>query len=239
MKRRIALAAAAATTLLCTTPVVAGVGGAADAKPAPAGPGYDLLFVRHAHTTYPVPEEELSPTGIAQATALADLLHDAPIASVDTSMMVRSFQTGDNVAADHDLPVRADEAISEVAFDTSGFTSVEEGYARIGQIMLGWMQGHDRDNGFGAESYDDVLARWTPWWEDYVREHRNDRGTGVVVAHGALLGLMLQQECDNEVTPTFALSNGLANTGMVKAHLAPNGTLTCTEWNGVAVPSAS
>ncbi|MBT2248190.1 histidine phosphatase family protein [Arthrobacter sp. BHU FT2] len=61
--------------------------------------------MRHANTHYPVPEQELSPLGIQQATVLAEKLSEFPIASVDTSMMVRSFQTGDNIAADHDLPV--------------------------------------------------------------------------------------------------------------------------------------
>lgn len=193
---------------------------------------------RHAHTTYPVPEQELSPLGIQQATALAASLHHAPIESVDTSMMVRSFQTGDDVAADHDLPVRADEAISEVAFNLADVPPAQQ-LQKVGEIMGAWLGGQERANGFGGESYDEVVARWTPWWQGYVREHRNDRGTGVVVAHGALLALMLQRTCANEVAPAFALQNGLANTGMVKAHLSPAGTLTCTEWNGVALPSAS
>lgn len=238
MNRRARLTAATAA-LLCSLPLAASIGNVADAKPKPAAAasGYDLLFVRHAHTNYPVPEEELSATGIAQATALATSLHDAPIASVDTSMMVRSFQTGDNVAADHDLPVLADERISEVFFDLSDVPQ-SEAYAKVGRIMGAWMNGQDRAKSFGGESYDDVVARWTPWWENYVREHHNDRGTGVVVAHGALLALMLQRTCDNQIDPQFALTNGLANTGIVKAHLAPNGTLTCTEWNGLPVPDA-
>ncbi|MBT2248191.1 phosphoglycerate mutase family protein [Arthrobacter sp. BHU FT2] len=101
------------------------------------------------------------------------------------------------------------------------------------------MEGKQRSNGFGAESYNDVLARWTPWWQEYVREHRNDQGTRVVVSHGALLGLMLQNTCVNEMAPQFVVQNNLANSGMVKAHLAPNGDLTCTEWNGVPIPSGN
>ncbi|TNM50234.1 histidine phosphatase family protein [Nocardioides albidus] len=237
MNRRIRASLVATTAaVLAITPFLTGA--QAGAKPTPAGPGYDLLFVRHAHTNYPVPEQELSATGIQQATALANALHDAPIESVDTSMMVRSFQTGDNVAADHDLPVRADEAISEVAFNLADVPPAQQ-LQKVGEMMGAWLGGQQRANGFGGESYDEVVARWTPWWEQYVREHRNDRGTGVVVAHGALLALMLQRTCANEVTPAFALQNGLANTGIVKAHLSPNGTLTCTEWNGVAIPSAS
>lgn len=206
--------------------------------PESRAPGYDILFVRHANTNYPVPEQELSSLGIQQASALAEKLRDDPIASVDTSMMVRSFQTGDNIAADHDLPVQADEAISEVTFNLNHVPAAEQ-HARVLDIMLQWLEGKQRSNGFGAESYDDVVARWTPWWQEYVREHRKDQGTGVVVSHGALLGLMLQRTCANNVAPQFVVQNNLANTGMVRARLSPNGDLTCTEWNGVAIPAGS
>lgn len=61
----------------------------------------------------------------------------------------------------------------------------------------------------------------------------------MVVAHGGIYIVMLPEACSNEITPEFALDNTLDNTGMVKATLHPNGTLTCSEWNGVPVPSAS
>lgn len=241
MSRRLrlgtALAATATTAALIAAPPMLASGVDATAAPAP-GPGYDILFVRHAHTTYPVPEEELSPTGIVQAAALVERLADEPIRSVDSSIMLRAFQTADGVAADHDVPVLADEDIREVEFDLDGIPQ-SQWTAHYLPILTQWLHGEERDNGFGAESYDDVQARWDRWWDDYVREHRNDKGAGVVVAHGGVLALMLPATCSNEVTAEFSLSHILANTGMVKAHLSPNGRLECTEWNGVAVPSAS
>jgi len=243
MNRRIRLAAALAATLVATPLAVTAHAGAGPA-PRAVAPGYDLLFVRHAHTHYPMPEQELSPLGIAQAATLVDHLHDEPIASVDSSIMVRTFQTADGVAADHDVPVVADEDIREVEFDLEGVPQ-EQWNARIGPILHAWLHGQQRDNGFGAESYDEVKERWDRWWTQYVREHRTDKGTGVVVAHGAIFALMLPEACTNEVTPEFALANIQRNTGIVRAHLNPDGTLICTAWNvdpatgvGVAVPSA-
>lgn len=238
--RRTRLAALAASiAVLATTPAVVALEAGAEPKPKAGAPGYDILFVRHAHSTYPVPEEELSPTGIQQAQVLVDYLRDEPIASVDSSIMVRTYQTADGVAADHDVPVLADEDLREVELPSKD-------PAVAGPILYTWLVlGQERDNGFGGESYDEVQVRWERWWTQYAREHRNDRGTGVVVAHGGIFALMLPETCTNEVTPEFSMANVPSNTGIVKAHLNPNGTLVCTEWNvnpatgvGVPVPSA-
>jgi broad specificity phosphatase PhoE len=237
MNRRTRLLTLATAVVAATavTPLVTGAQAGAEPKPTPQG--YDVLFVRHAETDYPPPEEELNATGIEQAAALAEQLADEPVDAVHTSLMVRSFQTGDDVAADHDLPVLADEDISEVDFDL-GHLPREEQYQRYGEIMQAWLAGEERDNGFGGESYREVEDRWTGWWEGFVAEHRADRGTGVVVAHGAIYALMLPETCTNEVSGEFSFANVLDNTGMVKARLHPNGTLTCSEWNGAPVPSA-
>jgi broad specificity phosphatase PhoE len=224
--------------MLVATPIVSASQSQASAGHHATPMGYDVLFVRHAHTTYPPPEEELSPQGIQQAATLADRLADEPIDSVTSSMMVRAFQTADDIAVDHNLPVVADSALREVDLPLKHLTPAEQ-YAVFIQIIQTWLAGKERDNGFGGESYDQVEARWTPWWDDFVREHRTDRGTAVVVAHGALFTLMLPATCSNKVSGEFALANLFGNTTMVRARLSPNGTLTCTEWNGVAVPSAS
>ena len=232
------LTATLATVILAASPLVL-IGNDADAGPAPKGthPGYDVLFVRHAHTTYPVPEEELSPRGIEQASALVDRFRSAPIRSVDSSIMVRAYQTADGVAADHDVPVLADEDIREVQFDLTGMSPAEQ-LSHYHDVMTAWLHGEERDNDFGGEGYDEVAERWNRWWETYVREHRSDKGAGVVVAHAAIFTLMLPETCSNQVDPDFAFEHGISNTGVIKAHLDPNGTLTCTEWDGVAMPSA-
>jgi broad specificity phosphatase PhoE len=234
MKRRTRLSALAATiAVLATTPAVVGLQGAdADPKPKLADPGYDILFVRHANSTYPVPEEELSPLGIQQAAKLVTFLHNEPIESVDSSIMVRTYQTADGVAADHDVPVLADEDLREVEL-----VSKDERVA--GGILASWvLDPSTRSNSFGgAENYDDVKERWDRWWTQYAREHRNDRGTGVVVAHGGIYGLMLPETCANK--PQLPFSERFpGNTEMIKAHLNPNGTLVCTAF-GVSPDPAS
>lgn len=255
MSRRLRLhaALAAAATVLVSLPLVTGSVAAAqpDGSSSVSWPigsgstavdpsaGYDILFVRHGHATYPQPEEELSPLGIEQAAALAEKLEDAPVNAVHTSMMLRAFQTGDNVASDHNVPVLADKNLREIAFHAPDEVPPAERTAYFSNIVRQWVDGEERDNDFGGEAYRAIEARWNTWWEGFLRQHRNDRGTAVVVAHGGVFGVMLPATCSNEITADFAVSNPLDNTGMVKARLHPNGTLTCSEWNGVAVPSES
>jgi probable phosphoglycerate mutase len=208
---------------------------AASAGPPRTPRGYDVLFVRHAEAS--PASGPLSELGLAQAAALAELLHDAPVDAVATSMLQRAFQTGAAVAIDHNLPLVADALINEVEFDLTGVPTAEI-TAVVTARLRQWLEGEHRDEGFGAESFDDVHVRWDEWWTTFVAEHRTDRGTAVVVAHGALLILMLPETCSNALEPDFVLGHPLLNTSIVKARLHPNGTLTCTEWAGTPIPSA-
>jgi broad specificity phosphatase PhoE len=205
----------------------------AGAKPNRSG--YDVLFVRHAEAN--PPSGPLSDLGLTQAAALATLLHDDPVDTVDTSMLTRAFQTGAAVATDHGLALVADARINEVTFDLTGVAPADIN-AVVGARLSQWLNGEQRDNGFGAESYDEVQARWSSWWTGFVAEHRKDKDEAVVVAHGALLLLMLPATCSNPIDPTFALTHGLANTSIVKARLYPNGKLVCTDWAGTPIPGA-
>jgi broad specificity phosphatase PhoE len=233
------LAAVVATVaILAGTPPVSG----SEALTRPASPsmtpvGYDILFVRHAASDYAPPEEALNATGIRQAARLAETLSDEPIDSVYTSMMVRAFQTGDDVARDHGLPVLADADINEIGYDFTGVPP-DQVAQRADEIKKAWLAGEERDNGFGGETYYELEERWSTWWDDFVAEHRRDRGTAVVVAHGGIFAVMLPATCANEVTGEFSLSHILSNTGMIRARLHRNGSLTCLEWNGTPVPSA-
>jgi broad specificity phosphatase PhoE len=220
--------------LIITTVVGTGSLDAAGAGPKPTPNGYEVLFVRHAEAD--PPDGPLSDLGFSQAADLADLLHDEPVNAAYTSMLLRAFQTGIPVASDHELPVVADARINEMNLDLTNIPP-QDIPAVVGQRFFRWLNGEDRDEGFGGESFNELHARWDDWWSDFVTKHRTDKGAGVVVAHGALLILMLPETCHNALDPGFVLGNGLQNTAIVKARLHPNGTLSCTEWAGVPVPT--
>lgn len=236
-------AAAVVTALVSVAPLMTPDLAPAGAHGKTARAGYEVLFVRHAHSNSGpfALDLPLSDLGVSEAGTLAAELHDAPVDAVHTSMMLRAFQTGAAVATDHQLPIDADARINEVSFDLSGIPADDRPalVARLGDIMGRWIRGEDRDEGFGAESFNDVKSRWDDWWTDFVAEHRNDKGTGVVVAHSALLTLMLPATCSNMIDPAFVLAHPIANTMIIKARLHPNGTLTCSSWGGAPIPSAS
>ena len=213
------------------TVVGAGAGVVDATTESRGGPkGHDVYFIRHAEAS--PADGPLSVNGLAQAEALRVLLHDQRIASVDTSMLTRAFQTGAAVASDHDLRITADERINEVGF-------VAAAVPQIPTILSDWLNGRNRAEGYGGESFDQAAVRWQSWWHDYSRAHKDDRGTSVVVAHGALLLLMLPETCSNAIDPAFNLSHSLYNTAIIKATMAKNGKITCYEWAGAPVPSAT
>ncbi|MFT4011584.1 MAG: histidine phosphatase family protein [Nocardioidaceae bacterium] len=251
MMALVAIVALAATSIL--------LNGSADAKskPKPHPHGYDILFVRHAHTVYPYPEQELDALGIEQAATLVQTLKNEPLRSVDTSLMVRTFQTADGVAGDHNLSLRADEDINEIKFDLTGLAAADW-TSKLNTIMEKWLNGEQRGDRFcesgnenckdatcevgvnfcQGENYYEVRNRWNRWWTNYVREHRNDSGEGLVVAHGAIFMVMLPATCSNKISTDFVIDNGVSNTGIIRAHLSPSGKLTCTSWDGKAIPGA-
>jgi probable phosphoglycerate mutase len=226
-----------AALMMAATFITTGLG-TADARPGNGPRSHEILFIRHAEAS--PANGPLSELGLTQAAALATLLHDAPVEFVDTSMLARAFQTGAAVASDHDLTLTADERINEVTFDLTGIAPADINTV-VGGRLRTWLIGEQRDNSFGpaGESFNQVQARFDAWWADYLREHRHDWGTDVVVAHGALMILMLPEVCANHLDPDFVLGHPLLNTSIVKARLARDGTLTCTEWAGAPIPSAA
>lgn len=229
------IGAAAAFALAGTVP--------AEADQRSPGPGFDILFVRHAHSNSGpgAVNPPLSDEGMAQAEALAAELDAEPVDAVHTSMLLRAFQTGAAVAADHQLPMSTDARINEVSFDLSDLPTDDRGAlaARLGDILDQWSRGLNRDVGFGGESFNDVEARWRSWWNDFTDEHRVDKGSTVVVAHSALLGLMLPETCSNPVDLEFQRTHPITNTMVIRARLHPNGTLSCLMWGDTPVPSAA
>ncbi|UGQ10985.1 histidine phosphatase family protein [Yinghuangia sp. ASG 101] len=234
--------AAAATALgIAATLLVADVA-PAKADGGRSRHGYDILFIRHAHTNSGpgAIDPPLSDLGTSQASALAAQLHGERVDEVHTSMLLRAFQTGADVANDHRLPINADARLNEVSFDLSDIPADDRDalVKRLGDIMDRWSRGEDRDKGFGAESFNDVKARWDAWWKRFVAEHHTGKGTAAIVAHSALLTLMLPETCENPIDPEFRQANPIANTMIIRARLQPNGTLTCLTWGGKDIPSA-
>jgi broad specificity phosphatase PhoE len=231
----LAAAGAAVMTAACTGPATDDpASDGADSSSA----AYEVLFVRHGSSLYEPPEMALSDDGVNEAASFAESVRGEPITSVRSSLILRAMQTADDIAKEHSLPLVSDPRLNEVGYELSELPKQDQG-GRILEIEKTWLEGNERDNDFGGESYHQVEDRWKSWWSDYTEENAGSDGTGVVVAHGGILTLMLAEACEEEITPDFAITNRLDTTGFIRTQLRGDGTLTCTEWNGVPVPGSS
>jgi len=153
----------------------------------------DLLLVRHGLTDWneqgrllgrlPIP---LNARGHNQAEAVARALRDVPLDAVIASPQLRAQETAQPIARVHALPVRTEEALSEVwlgpRWEGKSFTEVHED-PDIVRVLKDPAYRCD-----AAEPVVDVEKRVV----DFVERLRGDTtGTVVLVSHGDPLRALL------------------------------------------------
>ncbi|EME67281.1 phosphoglycerate mutase [Rhodococcus ruber BKS 20-38] len=173
----------------------------------------------------------LTEKGHEQADQLSRNLQEFGIDSIYASSMLRATQTALAVADDRGMPVTITSKIREVGFGAETLAS-ESG---VLNQMRNWLDGIDRSEGYGGESYDELMVRFGDFWSEFVHENRGKEGAGLVVAHGAALMLAVPELCDNTVSSDTVFSTRLDYTSTIVAELNEDGTLNCREWNGVPV----
>lgn len=208
------------------------------ATPAASGPAFQVLFIRHAESeinvlpagsdlpaddgvTYP-----LTTLGVQQAQALAFTLGNTELSALYTSTRLRCVQTADAIAFNTGRTLNLLPGIVETSFGTTS------DLAEIGELLGRWSQGDSAAMADGGESLDDMRERFIPVVTEAIDAYAGDPRTLVFIAHGAILSLMLPFVFSN-VTPGFAISNVLANTGIIRGAF-DGGDLLCTDWSGVA-----
>lgn len=155
-----------------------------------------LLLVRHGATNRTAEDRfsgdhgvELSDTGRAQATALAERLRDVPIAAVYASPLSRATETAQIVAAPHGLEPLPRDGLREISHGHwEGLTRAEV-EARFPGEYDNWDADPLTYAPQGAESGIAVLARALPVIREIVLQHA--RQTVLVVSHKATLRLLL------------------------------------------------
>lgn len=96
-----------------------------------------LYLIRHAHAGSrrawegDQDQRPLSERGMIQATFLADLLADAPVAAVWTSPAVRCVQTVEGIATSHDLEVMVEPFLGEGCDAGKAALRLVEGASRL------------------------------------------------------------------------------------------------------------
>lgn len=153
-----------------------------------------LLLVRHAATaetgkrlTGRLPGVGISPAGVAQAGAAADLLAPLPVAAVYTSPLLRCRETARLVAAPHDLDPVPYRSLIEVDYGAwSGRTLAS---LRRTKAWRQVMATPSRVSFPGGERLGEVQGRAVAACEDLAAAHRE--AVIVLVSHADVIKAIL------------------------------------------------
>jgi alpha-ribazole phosphatase len=147
-----------------------------------------LVLVRHAEPVddargrcYGTLDLELSPTGHAQARALAARL-DVPDAIV-VSPRVRAVQTAQPLAQLHGLEIALDDRLRELDFGDFEGRRYEEIEQDEPELFRAWMTSPTTVRFPNGESYADLRARATAALDEIRTHHRH----ALVVTHGGVI----------------------------------------------------
>jgi broad specificity phosphatase PhoE len=196
-----------------------------------------LILLRHGESTsnvlgiatskldgYP-----LTDAGRAQAGAVAEELTTAGATRVYTSPIQRARQTAHIVAERALLPLSIVPGLEEIDVGT------QEGEAGDATMLQGasnfqrWLTLDELDHGFeGGETGRTAGVRVAGTLTELVRAHGS--GTAIVVSHGGVLALALQQLCDNLSGP-FVHEHLLDNCARVDV-VIESGRWHCLDWAG-------
>jgi 2,3-bisphosphoglycerate-dependent phosphoglycerate mutase len=149
-----------------------------------------VLVARHAEAAFvdDVFSDEggsLTPTGRAQAEALAERVAPARVRAIWCSDSSRSVQTAEIVAARLGVPVTVRKALREVQVGDLAGEPFDA--ARLQEMAERWRSG-DLGAAFpGGESGHEVLERYRAQLEEMADLHRGE--SVLVVAHETALGL--------------------------------------------------
>jgi alpha-ribazole phosphatase len=164
-----------------------------------------LLLARHGETAWNTSRRyqgqtdiPLNEGGRRQAKALAQRLSGEKIDAIYTSDLQRARETAEAIAAFHELPVRADPRLREIAFgDWEGLTS-EEIQGRDAESLTAWHDDPLHASPPGGEMLHQVARRAGAALAEITAGHP-DR-TVLIVAHGGILRVLLCLAL--EISPT-------------------------------------
>jgi probable phosphoglycerate mutase len=203
------------------------------AVPADAATFY---FIRHAESTTNAgtsdPQDLVDPPltdlGRRQAQDLALALSGIDLTDIYVSSYQRTSLTIAPTAAAFGLTPTVVPEIREWSF---GSGPLDLGAIRT--LFGAWASGDTAARLPGvadSESLDELVARVVPAYLDIFARHADDDGVVAIVGHGGSIGWTMPYVAGN-VTLPFALSNNLANTGIVKVELV-GGTPYVSDWQG-------
>lgn len=198
-----------------------------------------LILVRHGQTNPNIgglldtaePGAGLTELGRTQAAALPEALAGEVIDVLYASTLVRTQQTAAPLADSRGLTVRVRGGLREVRAGTLEMRGDAPAVQHFRDAALAWSEGDTDVRLPGAESGAEVFARY-----DAVIDEIADLGVGTaaVVSHGTVIRTWAAARARN-VTPGFAASSPLSNTGVVVLEGSPEDGWSAVTWDGRAM----
>lgn len=155
-----------------------------------------VFLVRHAQTVLNqadvfcgVTEVPLNSTGKAQALCLAELLRNESIQALYSSPQQRAVETAYPIASALGLDIQIRDALREIDFGSWENRSYANLYEEFPKEVLRWKEGSWLISPPGGETPQEVIARATRCFMDFLRLHQGE--AIVVVSHGTTLRLLL------------------------------------------------
>jgi alpha-ribazole phosphatase len=179
-----------------------------------------LLLARHGETAWNASRRyqgqtdvPLNETGRHQADALAHRLSGEEIDAIYASDLQRARETAEAIAACHELPVRADPRLREIAFgDWEGLTS-EEIKEQDAESLTAWYDDPLHASPPGGEMLRQAARRAEAALEEITARHLDK--TVLVVAHGGILRVLLCLALQLPPTTCWRYRFGLASLSEV------------------------
>lgn len=176
----------------------------------------------------------LTPTGRAQAIALAERLRDRAVTRIYTSPLLRAVETSVLVADRLNVAYEVADALREYDCGSAEGQADEAAWQMWQALFDDWTLHRRWERRIeGGESFYDVRDRFVPFIEGLVARYGATDANLLCVAHGGVLWMMLPLVLAN-VDNDLMSKHGFGHTTCIVSELRPDG-LCCVEWDGMKV----
>ncbi|WP_341988740.1 histidine phosphatase family protein [Azorhizobium sp. AG788] len=182
-----------------------------------------LIMTRHGHVPGISParfrgrvEVDLSPTGEAQAAALAERIAACwQPAAIYTSPLGRCVATGARIALATSCAAVAHAALADIDYGAWQWKTHGEAQAQAPELFAQWHAAPQRVRFPGGESLQDVMVRAADLVRDLLARHRDE--TVVLVGHDSSNRVLLAHLLDLPLSHYWRLGQEPCNLTVVEA----------------------
>ncbi|UQX89426.1 histidine phosphatase family protein [Jatrophihabitans telluris] len=201
-----------------------------------------LILIRHGQTESNLhhqldtaePGAPLTEVGHEQARALVQTLAGESIAVIAASVLIRTQQTAEPLAAARSLPVLVRNGVREIGAGELEMRGDPESGELYMKVAFGWADG-DLDVSLpGGPDGATVLSDFDAAVAELSSMLASRQATAVIFSHGAILRTWLAARADN-VDTEYAAAHPLSNTAIVTVEGTPRDGWHVLAWEGSPV----